>query len=255
MQMDEPRVNKSLKYLSGYLLSVIKKGQPFGSQFLRDNDNFEFLRQINDTGWELFNFTSKTPLLEEDKKVPFAEYGIPLPDKFIYPIVCRWSGSFRVLVLSSKKQIVDHLLNEKRYFPTIFKPNLQNIYVKIDRFVKAISNNPDDSFYFFSSLHARVPSSIDDIKTISFYGDDITESKIFRKEKNLLVCYKCGVKPVDHSQELLQIGSNGSISLSMPTTNSSEDLYKFTKSVEQFLDFLGKNFFLYEKHQQQPEAH
>ncbi|MGO9019190.1 MAG: hypothetical protein ACLQVJ_12670 [Syntrophobacteraceae bacterium] len=182
--------------LSGYLLTSFSRG--ISQKDLLALESIQFVRQIEESSWEEYCLESKEPLIKhEEEKTSI----------YRYPLICRRSGT-KILMLSHHRRVVDFVLSDKT--PKLFSPNLQRVFIEVDKLVRTITRLPDK--YVLSSVYARVPAFGNALRTISFYGDDVAEASIFRDHLKLMNCFNCGLRDVTGGPEIVRLGSEGSVS-------------------------------------------
>jgi hypothetical protein len=173
--------------------------------------------------WERFRYESKAPLVAEDK------FGKGPP--YRYSVLVRRSGT-RFLLLSNHKQVAEHVVKNLQ---PLFRPKLRNVMIGVDQLVKSLTQKP--TTYVLSFAHAKVPAFGAVLRSISFYGEDLAEASLFRQHLGLMVFHTCGLRDARGGVEILQLGSDGSVSfyLSRP---------KKVFEVEEVLRYLRKAGYL-----------
>jgi hypothetical protein len=165
---------------------------------LRSRD-LEFHSTLHGSRWEQFVYSAAIAFRGEDllgKKPPFR-----------YRVVVRRSGA-RLLVLSDARRIVEHLVDTS--LNDLFPPYLRRVSIGVDALVKAMVKKP--TIYSLTFVHARVPAFGASLRSVSFYGDDLTEASLLRENVALMNFFTCGLRPAAGGQELVRIGGDGSIS-------------------------------------------
>lgn len=148
--------------------------------------------------WEAYKLASAAPLLGEDR-----DNG----RKFEYDLVARCSGS-RVLLLAPHREIVEFFI-EHELGPLMFPP-LRRVAIAVDQLVKSLTSKPAN--YVLSFAHARVPAFGTSLRAISFYGEDLGEASLFRRDLDLLVFFTCGLREASGGYEIVRLGSEGAVS-------------------------------------------
>lgn len=192
-------------HLSGYLLATAAASQRIARSALEVQNRVRFVREVEQTSWEEFVFRSDIPLLPDDVASGRSE--------FQYPLFCRRSGH-RLLLTSTSKITVDHLL--LNVYGALFQPPLQHVGIAVQRLVELISSAPGD--WALTFIHARISVHAGALRAISLYGEDVTESSLFRESLKLedLVCHTCGVRDVTRTGEIVRLGNDGSVSFYFP---------------------------------------
>lgn len=184
----------------------------------------KYLRQIPDSEWEEFVFSSEIPLRGEDEE---NNRGL-----FNYPVFCRRSAA-RILLMSLSRKIVEHMLDNN--LADIFFPKPRYVSIAVDHLVKALVKQP--TIYAISFIHARLPAFGASLRAASFYGDDLGEASIFRENVNLMNCFSCGLRSAAGRREIVRLGTDGSISFKMYSD-------KTVTEVESILRFLRRKGYL-----------
>jgi hypothetical protein len=157
----------------------------------------KFSSLVGKTGWEIYSYHSPEPLRGEE----------PEAGAFIYLVVCRRSGS-RLLVLGSGREIVPYLL--ERELNLMFSPQLRRVQIGIDPLVKAITKIPGE--YVLSFAHARVPAYGANLRSVSFYGDDLANARFFKDHIELMTFFTCGLRHAVGGAEIVRLSTDGAIS-------------------------------------------
>jgi hypothetical protein len=137
----------------------------------------------------------------------FDEDELGLRPPFQYPVVCRRSGR-RLVLLAASSRILDRLLSDNGGVSNDLR--LSKIPIAVDALVKSISR--DAGRYSLSFIHARISSSSSSLRSVSFYGDDVTQSRLFKDHSDDLNCYGCGLRHEVYGFEAARLGSDGAVS-------------------------------------------
>lgn len=208
------------KLLQGYLLT--SSGEELTRESVLCSPGLSFVRQLTPTKWDEYRFRSPLPLRGEDQ--------LTLTGYFDYSIFCRRSGG-KVLLLGEALSIVDSLLRQEAASGK--SPKLRRMSIAVDSLVKALAGSPGR--YLLSRVDALVPGG-QNLRSISFYGDDIGEAELFKSHLNVLQCYGCGLREVSEKPEILRLVNRGIISFQFSGS-------KRIIEVEKALSFVsGKNF-------------
>ena len=148
--------------------------------------------------WEQFTYDSHAPLAGEDPRI--------IAPPYKYRILVRRSGT-RLLLMANHKEVALHVLE---HLQPLFHPRLRGVAIGVDQLVKGLTQKPTS--YVLSFAHARVPAFGAVLRAISFYGDDIGDAPLFRQQMNLMVFYTCGLREARGGNEILRLGSDGSVS-------------------------------------------
>lgn len=211
------------RILSGVLLEF--SGGPISRREI-ERAHLKFIQIIRDTSWEEFVFESPEPLIGEIASEPSA--------LFQYTVVCRRSGA-RLLLLSPNRTIVDHLIEKQ--MAKVFVPRLRFVPIAVDDLVRAVVNKP--SLYSLTRVYARVPAYGQNLRSVSYYGDDLGEANMFREQMDKLSFFVCGLRNAIEGHELVRLGSDGAISFFVAQPEG-----KRLREVERVLNFLKQNSYL-----------
>lgn len=198
--------------LAGYLLAsparaeigraaIIDSSYSAGSASMAFDAQYSGLRN-----WERYRLFCDTPLADEAADAS----GQP----FAYSVYCSRSGS-KLILLAEKKKIADFVIS-KMLNRTLF-PNLRRVQFHIDDIILGLRE--PSSEYLVTSLHGRFSGATKNLRTMSLYGADITESVVYREHFNLFNFFSCGIGKrakvsalSEDDRELIRLGNDGSIS-------------------------------------------
>lgn len=216
--------------MSGYLLAsptskgitreLLTVGHPPGGPKVPSIRFLNTLFQLRQ--WEEFELLSDTALADE---VIGGAVGPP----YTYKLLCVTSGA-KVIVVSERKRITDYAIN--RVYDRRIYPNLRKVAIRIDKLIEACQSTTSE--YLITSLHGRFSGSERHVRTMSLYGDDVTESAIFRTHNHLFNFYSCGIgrrlfenlprlSPADDG-EILRLGNDGFLSFTMRDRDHALDV-------------------------------
>lgn len=215
-------IYKNFQSLSGYLLTT--RSMNISRETILDLHSISFANDIPLPGWEEFTLETSKALIQEEYR-----------GKYLYPIICRRSGT-KLLLLSYNRKIVEYVLDK-------FKINKEltyffNMCINVNSLVKKLTDTPDK--YVLSFVHARVPAFGNSLRAISFYGNDISEASMFRENMGLMNFYACGLRKVVGEKEILRLSSDGFISFRLPNLERLVE-------VQDTITFLRNNYLLYDK--------
>jgi hypothetical protein len=211
------------RILSGILLEFL--GGRIGRRDVERAD-LKFIRTIGGTPWEEFVFESPEPLI--------GEVSSESSHSFQYVTICRRSAS-RLLLLSPNRTIVDYLL--ERNFTQVFVPRLRHVPIAVDELVRAVVDKP--SLYSLTRVYARVPAYGQNLRSVSYYGDDLGEATMFREQMDKLSFFVCGLRNAIEGHELIRLGNDGTVSFFVAQPESRR-----LREVEKVLNFLKHNHYL-----------
>jgi hypothetical protein len=209
----------NINFLTGHLLTW-PEGQVERDDLLRSK-TLTFLRTMGNSQWEELSYQSNIPLYGENPEEVAPPYR--------YAVICRRSGP-RLLVLAEHSRITEEVINKE--FSRTFRPHLRSVSILIDPLVKALTKSP--TIYALTYAHARVPGELSDLKTLSFYGDDLGSAALFGELLENLIFINCGLKLAAKGKEIVRLGTNGAVSF-FPINKQRLD------DVERILRFLRDN--------------
>ena len=164
---------------------------------------------FNLTRWDEYELLSPIPLGEEqlDRQPPY-KYQV---------FIVRGHG--KIIVLAERKRISEYVIAailDKRIFP-----NFRKVSIYIDKMIEFCQ--AQDSEFLVTSLVGRFSGPSRSIRTISLYGDDVTDSPVFRDHFHLFNFFSCGLgrrlydgiprlKP-NEDGEIVRLGNDGGVTL------------------------------------------
>jgi hypothetical protein len=181
------------------------------------------------TSWELFEFTSSIPL-PDDHQGQAVE-----PIYSCEVVICR--SRSRMLLLTERKRIADFIFENLLTFALF--PNFRKVPIAIDHFISASSFS--ESPYAITSMHGRFAGPERSLRTIILYGDDITDSSLFRQQRELFNFYSTGVRRrASNGQyrsqsyedvEIARLGNDGMVSANLRDEARASEFLKVIKYV------------------------
>ncbi|MDO8335747.1 MAG: hypothetical protein Q7T74_03125 [Candidatus Saccharibacteria bacterium] len=225
-----------MKMLSGYILARTGHTMLEREQLQLNIENhvgvfsLTYLQTLEfGNTWELFNFTSSIPLPDDNQ----GQEGEPIYSCNV--IVCR--SLSRMILLTERKKIADFIIENLLTYALY--PNFRKVPIAIDHFINASSFN--DSPYTITSMHGRFSGPERSLRTIILYGDDITDSSLFRQQHELFNFYSTGVKRRVNKgaysgqsyddAEIARLGNDGMVSVNLRDTVRASEFLKVIKYV------------------------
>jgi hypothetical protein len=209
------------RLLQGYVLSG-------SADLTRENvllsQSLSFVGQITGTKWDEYRFRSSRPMRGE------MQYNIG--GVWEYIVISRRSGP-RLLLLSEATAIVEVILESEAMYARGLP--LRRVGVAVDALVKEIAHNPGE--FLLSRVDARVAGYGTALRSITLYGEDIGEARMFREQLTQLQCYACGIRHAQGGAEICRLVNRGGISFRYSGNRS-------LKAVEQAIGFVSKNQYL-----------
>ncbi len=130
--------------------------------------------------WEEFTLLSRKALADEDPEIQKPPYR--------YRILCVRRGT-KLVVLAERRRIAEYvivqLLNR-----SIF-PNLRKVAIRVDRLIESCQDRTSE--FLITSLYGRFSGADTQLRTMLLYGDDVTESAVYREHKELFNFSSCGI--------------------------------------------------------------
>jgi len=148
-----------------------------------------------------------------------------------YQVIARRSGGKMILV--GVAGLVEHVV-DKGHLARI-RPALRRVPVAVDALIRDIAERPGD--FAISYAHGRSPGFGARMRSVSYYGDDISEASLFRESLPLLVFSTCGLRRVARGSEIMKFGSDGSVSFRLDSRRRASE-------VERVLSYLRDNGYL-----------
>jgi hypothetical protein len=183
-----------------------------------------FVKQVARTKWDEYRFRSSKPMRGE------VQYNFG--GTWEYVVLCRRSGS-RLLLLSETTSIVETILDAEGIYGRGVP--LRRIGIAVDALVKGIAREPGE--YLLSRVDAKVPGYGTSLRSITLYGEDLGEARLFREQLPHLQCYACGLRYARGGTEICRLVNRGGISFRYSGESS-------LRAVEQAIGFVSKNQYL-----------
>jgi hypothetical protein len=111
----------------------------------------------------------------------------------------------RLIITSSHGDLVEALLRESGIARDLRRPRVQ-----VAALVKNITESPDE--YHTTVLYARVDGFGQALRTIAFFGDDITGANLSRDILQFAEPFRTTLRPANGDSEVLSVGSKGEVS-------------------------------------------
>ncbi len=130
-----------------------------------------------------------------------------------YSFFLRDGAADRFLVVANHRNAVDRLLEALD-----LARHLKSPLIKVRNFVGDIAASP--AGYSISVVWARVEGYGSALRTIALFGDDITESGLFRQNSSAIYPYRVTMRDVRLDSNVLSISSRGEISFNLAGPHS-----------------------------------
>jgi hypothetical protein len=151
--------------------------------------------------WLLLTFASNTPLIDPRVETP----------PYLYPIYYRQSFR-RALILGHRRHIAEEFLKTVSLLNHMHP--LEAVYVDVQGLISLICSKP--GAYAVTYLHARTSGLGSSLRSLSFYGDDVTGSSLYREHALSLLAHTCGLRDVYADRrsvsEAIRLSTDGGVS-------------------------------------------
>jgi len=129
--------------------------------------------------WDIFTLRSPIRLGEE------AETAKPPFEYEVYIV----RGLSKFVVLAPRRRVADYLIQQ--IFDRKIYPHFRKAPINIHKLIQKCELA--DSEFLVTSLHGRFSGAGRALRIMSLYGDDVTDSIIFRQHNELFNFFSCGV--------------------------------------------------------------
>lgn len=214
--LDRPR------HLKGFLLTASADAIQQCRRRMAEDSRFRDFEALEGTRWESFKYVSATPLLDED----------PAAGPFQYPMTLRLSRE-RALLFGRAKPVARAALDDA--ISRITRPPLRILGIRVDRLVRRVTADAGTG-YALTFAHARFPAG-GGLDSMSYYGEDIADSRYFRDGIDLVTFHSCGLRVLPTQRELVRFSSDGSVAIRYWSASQ-------VTAVERMLRFISTNGFL-----------
>jgi hypothetical protein len=176
-------------------------------------------RVFNINRWDEYLLSAPAPLSDEPRGRPSYEYQF-------YTI----RGFAKTILLAHRRRIVDYVLSQiidRRVFP-----NLRKVSIFVDPMIE-YCRRPNSEF-LVTSLHGRFSGSATHLRSVSFYGDEVTLSPLYIDHHRLFNFHSAGIgrrlfdglprvrSPEDG--EIVRLASDGFVNLNLTTRQRAREL-------------------------------
>ncbi len=141
-------------------------------------------------------------------------------------------GHAKLVVLASRRRIVDYVLThilDRKIFP-----NLRKINVYIDQVIDYCTKT--EAQFLITSLHGRFSGAARNVRSMSLYGDDVTNSPIYRDNHPYFNFHSCGIgrrlfgglprlRPNEEG-EIVRVSHDGFLNLNLNTRRQAQELIR-----------------------------
>lgn len=176
--------------LSGYILAntskqVLSLDDLVSAEPLLNGDSLKFVRpRPNAKQWDELSLTTRFPLGNETDYSP--------TQTFKYKV---WfiRGFSKVIVLAEWKRVADYVT--QKFLRTFCMPRLRAVNVAVQSLVSHCE--AEDTEFLVTALTGRhalnAPNASSNVKSISLYGDDVTNSAVYRSFGHTFNFQTCGL--------------------------------------------------------------
>lgn len=158
--------------------------------------------------WDELELTSPISLEDDGERT------VDGPGPYIYRLYAI-RGFSKVILLAERKRVVEYVINQ--ILDRTVAPRLRKVALRLDDAVKYCESA--DSPYLITALLGRFAGPARQLRAIALYGDDITDTALFREHGHFFNFHLCGLghrlkdglPSVDTSsdREILRIGNDG----------------------------------------------
>ena len=135
-----------------------------------------------------------------------------------------------MILLAPRRRVIDYALAQildRRIYP-----NLRKVSITIDRMIEFCRQK--ESEFLVTSLHGRFAGPSTQLRSLSLYGDDVTQSSLYATHHELFNFHSGGlgrrlfnglpkVKPNEEG-EIARLGNDGFINLNLATRAKAMEL-------------------------------
>jgi len=153
--------------------------------------------------WEEYRFFTEKPIDEDD--VRHHPDGPPYP----HVMVAVRRGA-KMILLTERKKITEFII--RRFVNRRIYPNPRKVRIHVGKLIASCEDS--NSEYAITTLHGSFAGGDSHVQKISLYGDDITDSSLYREQHHLFNFYSCGVaRRLRENLLKVNIGDESGISL------------------------------------------
>lgn len=207
----------------GFTGKIYNMDNTLCEKFLAKIPNVNYEQTIL-AGWEYYSFTSDIPLNGNDERYYYNENydGSPFINELL---CCRAIGHLLIFTRGKREYnyFLEHILNKGS-----IALELKSCFISVDSFVKIGAKEKD---YSLTSISAFYRGIGDSLKSIRFFGEDVTSSDLFKNNIDEIKIYRCGIKELSQVDEMISIGTDGSLYFRYEYQNLQKinNLFKFLK--------------------------
>ncbi|MGZ8174270.1 MULTISPECIES: hypothetical protein [Methylobacter] len=179
--------------------------------------------EVNEVaGWCSYRLTTNLALLREQETA--SDHG-----KFVYRFLVRQSD-VRFLLVCTAKEVLAHLLRIAGMENRVASPTID-----VTKLVSTVVEHPKD--YALSRVYARIDGYGQSFRSISMYGSDLADAKLFRDIAPRVAPYRVTLRSQIHHEDVLTVSSRGEVGFMYRGSNS-------LRQVDDALRFLAQNKFM-----------
>lgn len=146
-------------------------------------------------------------------------------------------GSGKVIVLAARRRIVDYVL--VHILDRTISPSLRKVSIFVDKLIRFCTTN--DSEFLITSLHGRFAGASKNIKSISLYGDDVTNSNVYSDNGRFFNFHSSGLGrrlfdglprlKSNEEGEIVRVSHDGFINLNLTTRRQALELMRVVEFI------------------------
>lgn len=150
--------------------------------------------------WSSFTFSSREPLTSDDRP---ARRGL-----FRYKVLVRLDDDY-VLVCSPDREVLSRLLSYE--LVGSFQGLLRPLRVDVERLVIEVSSAGGE--YVLSAVHVTAPAFGKQLRSISYYGANVTGAELFQSNLSSVAPYAVRLRNVITNRDVIVIRSTGQVTI------------------------------------------
>lgn len=169
-------------------------------------------RVFNVNRWDEYRLKVSIPLADEPREQEEYQY-------LVYVV----RGFAKVILLAPRRRIVDYVIGQ--ILDRQIYPNLRKVSIFIDPMINYCRQS--EAEFLVTSLHGRFAGSATQLRSISLYGDDVTQSPLYIEHHQFFNFHSAGLGrrlvdglprvPTVEEREIVRISSDGFVNLNLTT--------------------------------------
>jgi hypothetical protein len=160
-------------------------------------------------GWSMLFVSTEEPILPEGPVESFN-------GGYKYTFALRRSGP-HFLLAGHSQELVEQLLK-------IAEIRVSNPRINVSSLVKDLTSTPES--YLLSAVYAKVEAFGASLRSLSFFGADLADARLFRETLNTCNPYRACLRDIRKKEDVLTIGSRGEVQFHYRGDSSLVDVDK-----------------------------